>query len=241
MSSIEGGFLRHQLLLPSSAGGFIAMTACGVSAFASWPIGAIGGVIDPLSAARPATTVQAVPCRIPIPEDAELRLLTEAHAKELHELIETNCAHLAAWLPWAAGQDYADTLGFIRETRAQLQANDGFQVAICVHERIAGVIGFTAVDWTERSTNIGYWLAAERQGRGTMSAAAALTDHALSVWELRRVTIKVATENARSRAIPERLGYREEATLPKAQQVGGRDLDLVVYSIAAEDWAAPDA
>lgn len=49
------------------------------------------------------------------------------------------------------------------------------------------------------------------------------------------MTIKVATENTRSRAIPERLGYREEATLPKAQQVGGRDLDLVVYSIAAKN------
>lgn len=89
------------------------------------------------------------PCRArtPISEDAELRLFTEADAKELHELIEANRAHLAAWLPWAAEQDYADTLGFIRETRAQLQANDGFQVAVCVHERVAGVIGFTAVDW----------------------------------------------------------------------------------------------
>lgn len=157
--------------------------------------------------------------------------------EKLHELIEANRVYLAAWLPWAAEQSFADTLGFIQKTRAQLDGNDGFQASVLVEGRIAGVIGYTAVDWEERSTKLGYWLAAEQQGRGTMSAAVvALTDHALSAWKLRRVTIRVATENARSRAIPERLGYREEATLPKVERVGGRDLDLAVYSMAAEDW-----
>jgi ribosomal-protein-serine acetyltransferase len=181
--------------------------------------------------------VRAVTCRTRISDDADLRLLRDADAKELHELIEANRAYLAAWLPWAAEQSFADTLGFIQETRAQLEGNDGFQVAILVEGRIAGVVGYTDVDWEERSTSIGYWLAAQHQGRGTMSAAvAALTDHALSVWELRRVTIRVATENARSRAVPERLGYREESTLPKAQRVGGRDLDLTLYVMTAEGW-----
>lgn len=164
-------------------------------------------------------------------------MLTDADAEELHGLIEANRAYLAAWLPWAAKQSFADTLGFIQKTRAQLDGNDGFQVAVLVESRIAGVVGYTAVDWEERSTKIGYWLAAEQRGRGTMSAAvAALTDHALSVWELRRVTIQIATGNARSRAIPGRLGYREEATLPEAERVGDLDLDLAIYSMAAEDW-----
>ncbi len=178
-------------------------------------------------------------CRIRISEEAELRLLADADAQDLHELIEANRPYLAAWLPWAAEQRFADTLEFIRGTRAQLEDNDGFQVAILVEERIAGVIGYTGIDWQERSTGIGYWLAADHQGHGTVSAAvAALTDHALSTWELRRVTIRVATENARSRAIPGRLGYREEAILPKAHPVGGRDLDLAVYSMAAEAWSS---
>jgi ribosomal-protein-serine acetyltransferase len=178
-----------------------------------------------------------VPCRIRISEDAELRLLVDADAKELHRLIEANRAHIAAWLPWGAEQKLADTLEFIQGTRAQLEGNDGFQVAILIDDRIAGVIGYTGVNWEERSTSIGYWLAAEHQGHGTMSAAAtALTNHALSAWELRRVTIRVATENARSRAIPERLGYREETVQPKAQRVGDRELDLVVYAITAEEW-----
>ncbi len=176
-------------------------------------------------------------CRIPISENTELRLLAEPDAEELHQLIEANRAHIAAWLPWGAEQRFADTLEFIQGTRAQLERNDGFQVAIVIDDRISGVIGYTGVEWEERSAGIGYWLAAEHQGHGTMTAAAtALTHHALSIWKLRRVTIRVATENARSRAIPERLGYRESAIQPKAQRVGDRDLDLVVYAITAEDW-----
>lgn len=174
-------------------------------------------------------------CRIRISDDAELRLLAEADAEELHRLIEANRAHIAAWLPWAAEQELADTLEFIQGTRSQLERNDGFQAAVLIDDRIAGVIGYTGVSWEERSTGLGYWLAAEHQGRGTMSAAVtALTKHALSAWALHRVTIRAATENARSRAIPERLGYREETVKPKAQRIG--DLDLAVYTITADEW-----
>jgi hypothetical protein len=79
-------------------------------------------------------------CRIRISEDSELRLLTEEDAKELHRLIEANRAHIAAWLPWGAEQKLSDTLEFIQGTRAQLEGNDGFQVAILIDDRVAGVI-----------------------------------------------------------------------------------------------------
>ena len=99
--------------------------------------------------------------------------------------------------------------------------------------------GFIAVDWSHRTTGIGYWLGQEFAGSGTMTAAIrALTDHALRVWELNRVEIGAATENRRSRAIPERLGFREEGTVRQAQRVGNRYLDLAVYSMLAEDWTS---
>jgi ribosomal-protein-serine acetyltransferase len=66
-------------------------------------------------------------------------------------------------------------------------------------------------------------------------AVRALVDHALSVWELNRVEIHAAAENRRSRAIPERLGFRQEGTLREAEFVDGRYLDTVVYSMLAAD------
>ncbi len=99
------------------------------------------------------------------------------------------------------------------------------------------MIGYVSVDWGNRSTRVGYWLDEGQQGRGTMTAAVRLlVDHALTVWRLNRVEIIVATENRRSRAIPERLGFCEEGTLRQFQLVGGRYLDCASYSMLAEGW-----
>jgi len=172
-----------------------------------------------------------------ITDDSYLRLLEEADARELHGLIEANRAYLAPWLPWAAGQTFEDTLDFIRGTQSQAQENEGFQTAIVTEKGIAGVIGYVNLDWSNRSTRVGYWLDEGQQGRGTMAAAVRLlVDHALRVWQLNRVEIIVAAGNRRSRAIPERLDFREEGTLRQFQLVGGRYLDCVSYSMLAADW-----
>lgn len=172
-----------------------------------------------------------------IADDSYLRLLEEADAGGLHELIEANRAYLARWLPWAAGQTLEDTLDFIRGTRSQARENEGFQTAIVTEKGVVGVIGYVSVDWGNRSTRVGYWLDEGQQGRGTMTAAVRLlVDHALTVWQLNRVEIIVANENRRSRAIPERLGFLEEGTLWQFQLVNGRYLDCVSYSMLAADW-----
>lgn len=173
-------------------------------------------------------------CGFTISAGCRLRLLGEGDAEELHRLIEANRDRLARWFAWGEGQTFEDTRAFLRATEAQLERNDGFQAAIECEGAIAGVIGFPFVDWRLRLTRIGYWLDRGHEGRGTMTAAVrALADHALSAWELNRVEIRAAAENRRSRAIPERLGFREEGTLRQAELVGGRRLDSVVYSLLA--------
>jgi ribosomal-protein-serine acetyltransferase len=175
----------------------------------------------------------------PVKDDVQLRLLEEADAKELHALIEANRSYLEPWLPWAAGQTFEDTLGFIRGTRSQAEENNGFQVAIALDGSIVGMVGYPLVDWDNRSTRIGYWLDAAHQGKGIVTASVRkLVDHALSAWQLHRVEIHVAIENRRSRAIPERLGFHEEGTLRQAQLVNGSYLDYVVYSTLATDRRA---
>lgn len=174
--------------------------------------------------------------RFEIASRTHLRLLEQSDAAELHALIEANRSYLARWLPWAAAQTPVDTEEFIVRTRAQLAANDGFQVVVIVGGEIAGVVGFHGIDWDNRRTSIGYWLSEDRQGRGTMTAAVRLlSEHALGAWDLERVEIRAAVENRRSRAIPERLGFREEATMRRVERVGDRQLDCVIYSMVPAD------
>jgi ribosomal-protein-serine acetyltransferase len=172
----------------------------------------------------------------------DLRLLDEADAEELHRLIEANRAHLAPWLPWAAEQTPEATREFIALTRRQAEANNGFQAALVPDGAIVGVAGFHSVNWPHGSTSLGYWLDEGHQGRGLMTRAVrALTDHAFREWGLHRVEIRAATDNRRSRAIPERLGFRQEGVLRDAERIGDTYKDLAVYAMLAPDWVQKGA
>jgi ribosomal-protein-serine acetyltransferase len=167
------------------------------------------------------------------------RPVEAADAAELYALIDANRTYLVQWLPWAAEQDLAATERFIAEAEAQLARNDGFQAVIVPQGEIVGVAGFHSIDWTNRNTSIGYWLAENAQGKGTMTAAVrALVDHAFAEWKLHRIEIRCAPDNHRSRAIPERLRFREEAVLQETELVGGRYLDSVVYGMLEGAWCA---
>jgi ribosomal-protein-serine acetyltransferase len=179
-----------------------------------------------------------------LPNGCALRLLEESDADELFALVDANREHLEPWMPWVPNEHSAeDVLAFIRLTRRQIADNDGFQTAIVDPDgRIAGMVGFHGVDWLNRKTSIGYWIAGEHQGRGTMThAVRALVDHAFSTWRLNRVTIEAAVDNARSRAVPERLGFTHEGTLRDAGRVGERTMDHAVYGMLAADWSVRTA
>lgn len=166
-----------------------------------------------------------------------VRPLKVADAAELYALIESNRDYLARWMPWAAEQDLAATEKFITETEAQLARNDGFQAAIAPEGEIVGVAGFHSIDWINRNTSIGYWLAEHAQGKGTMTTVVrVLINHAFSEWNLHRIEIHCAPANHRSRAIPERLAFSEEAVLREAELVGDRWLDAVIYGLLESEW-----
>jgi ribosomal-protein-serine acetyltransferase len=163
-----------------------------------------------------------------------LRLLEESDAPELYAVVDANRAHLAPWMPWASEQTLEDTLDFIRRTRQQLESNDGFQTAIIEEGHIVGIVGFHGISWPNRLTRMGYWLAVPATGHGTVTRAVrVLVDYAFDAWQLNRVEIRVGVDNARSRAIPERLGFTQEGILQQAEYVGGRYIDHVVYALLA--------
>jgi ribosomal-protein-serine acetyltransferase len=172
-----------------------------------------------------------------IREGAVLRAYTEADAAELTAVVAANREHLARWLPWAARYGHQDSLDYIARMRAQIEAEDGFEGAVVVDGEIVGGAGFHALDRLNHSTSIGYWLTADAQGSGLMTATVrALLDHAFHAWDLHRVVIEAVVDNARSRAIPERLGFTDEGVLREAKLIRGRYEDAVLYAMLASDW-----
>jgi ribosomal-protein-serine acetyltransferase len=167
-----------------------------------------------------------------------LRLLEERHANILFSAVERERERLRPWLPWVdATRTEEDTLSFIRSVLEQFAENRGFAAGIWNGKQLAGTIGVHRIDWLSRRVEIGYWLAREYEGRGIMTEACrAVLTHLFAELELHRVEIRCAAGNARSAAIPKRLGFTLDGTLREAQLVGGKYHDLLVFGMLRQDW-----
>ena len=130
-----------------------------------------------------------------------------------------------------------DRKNFIRGALKQFAENNGFTAGIWHEGRLAGVIGYHSIDWENRTTAVGYWLGEEFQGQGLVTVACrALVDHAFEELNLNRVSIACATENKKSCAIPERLGFRREGVVRQAEWLYDHFVDHVVYATLASEW-----
>lgn len=171
-------------------------------------------------------------------DDVTLKLLDNIHADKLFELVDSCRPYLKEWLPWVDGTKSAEDMkSFIEMTKKQFASNNGFQAGIWYKESIAGVIGFHGMNWSNRSTSIGYWLSQNYQGKGIITKSCkAFVDYAFGGLNLNRVEIRCAEKNLRSRAIPERLGFVKEGMIREAEWLYDHFVDHVVYGALAREW-----
>ncbi len=87
-----------------------------------------------------------------------------------------------------------------------------------------------------RSAWIGYWVATPVTGGGVATAAVALgLDHAFAGVGLHRIEATVRPENAASRAVLARNGFREEGLLRRYLDVDGDWRDHLLVATTAEE------
>lgn len=173
-----------------------------------------------------------------VDKDIELRLLENKYTEEMFRLVDSCRNHLREWLPWVDGtKNIEDTKNFIEITKKQFVSNDGFQAGIWYKGELAGVIGYHSINWTHKSTSIGYWLSKEYVGRGIMTKACRVfIDYALIDLKLNRVEIRCAENNYKSKAIPERLGFKTEGIIREAEWLYDHYVDHVIYGVLAKEW-----
>ena len=173
-----------------------------------------------------------IPATLPLTADALLRPLRLTDVAAVSAAIEANLDHLRPWMPWAHAYEPLSTLAFVEAAQRQAREEQGAQFAIVRADAVVGTIGFHAVNWTNRATSIGYWIAADAQGHGIVTAAVrALCELAFGPWGLHRVELRAQPGNVRSRAVAERCGFREEGIARGAELIGDVHHDLVVYSL----------
>lgn len=170
------------------------------------------------------------------------------HAEPLFSLVEENREYLREWLPWLDSTQTIDDINrFIKTVIEQREKGLGQQFVICLNPStqinvsdksvVCGVVGLDRIDKAHRSGAMGYWLAEAYSGHGIMTAAVScVLALGFRDYQLNKIDIRCATENTRSRAIPERLGFTCEATLRQCEWLYDHYVDHAVYSLLAKEY-----
>lgn len=188
------------------------------------------------------------PLLTPVPEALEgprlrLRPYRPEDAPALWDAVEESREALQHWLRWPAGVRSPDDA---RERVVRLQAQWLLRerLAWAITDRrsgsLLGDIALVHLLWPGRVFEVGYWLRRSSEGRGYMSEALALLTRALfETLGANRVVVRVEAGNARSRKVPEALGYVLEGTLRREHPgLDGRPADMCVYALILEDYRA---
>lgn len=87
-----------------------------------------------------------------------------------------------------------------------------------------------------RSAWIGYWVASDVTGGGVATAALAMgVDHGFGVVRLHRIEATVRPENAASRRVLAKAGFRQEGLLERYLEVDGAWRDHLLVAITVEE------
>ena len=173
-----------------------------------------------------------------VEEGLELRLLELRHAETLFNLIDQNREHLGYWFPWVEKtKEVEDSKAFIRGGLEQFAQGNGFHTGIWVDGKLAGTLGLHYISQQSRSTEIGYWLSAEYEGRGIITKVCAyLCAYLFNELDLNRIEIDCAETNSRSRRVPERLGFTLEGKLRQINPTQDGLVDELIYGLLASEW-----
>ncbi len=133
---------------------------------------------------------------------------------------------------------------FERQVRSRPRALDGrstgrFEWLLQVGEypQPVGWISLRVNDRTPHTGEIGYSLIEAARGRGyATEALIAIADEAFAQGELEEMQACTVPENASSRAVLVRAGFREERLIRSGAVIRGRHVDVILYRLHRAEW-----
>jgi ribosomal-protein-serine acetyltransferase len=173
-----------------------------------------------------------------VSKEIELRPFTEENANEIFASVTRNFEHLRPFLHWVT-PDYSleGVKEFIAQASKASAERKSESYGIFYNHKLVGSIGFVNFNWNSKRMEIGYWIEKDFEGKGIVTKSCkALIDYAFDELLMNRIEIHCATENIRSRAIPERLGFQLEGVLRQSEWRHTRFYDMAIYGILTTEW-----
>lgn len=162
----------------------------------------------------------------------------------LKKAVDASIDQLLPWMPWAAHepQSVAQKVELLREFRGKFDLGHDFVYGIFSDDE-SEVVGGTGLHTRagEAAFEIGYWISTQRAGGGLgTESTAALTRAGFELTDVERIEIRCDPANERSRAIPQKLGYTEEATLRRRLDYPEMR-DVVIYTLFRDEFPSSPA
>lgn len=157
----------------------------------------------------------------------------EVDADALHPML----SDVATMRYWSSGPHST-----VEETRAYLAPSDrreGWDWLIITHADDDHALGWVSAGVKRQAgvVEIGYILSPEATGQGIAREAVAAVIDAIFDGGYRRVFADTDPDNAPSRGLLERLGFREEGTLRGEWETHIGVRDSVIYGLLRDEWA----
>jgi ribosomal-protein-serine acetyltransferase len=146
-----------------------------------------------------------------------IRMPKPGDGKAVHDAIMASLPELKPWMPFAhKEQSPEDVEANIREAHLNFLKREDLRLLVFLKEtgEFIASSGLHRIDWSIPRFEIGYWIDTRYSGKGYMTEAVkGIMDFAFTELKARRIEIRMDTENHKSRAIPERLGFTLEGIL----------------------------
>lgn len=151
---------------------------------------------------------------------------------------------------WAERHSPGAFTSLLRVLRREAKAGRSLPFAITLQGRLVGQVTVApVVRGAFQSANLGYWVDGAVAGRGVMPTAVALVvDHCFGPVGLHRVEADIRPENAASRRVVEKLGFRREGLHERMLYIDGAWRNHDCFALTTEDvcrgplvrWLADD-
>jgi ribosomal-protein-serine acetyltransferase len=174
-----------------------------------------------------------------INEKLSLKLRQSEDAEEMFLLTDKNREHLHPWLPWVdVTLVVEDTRRFIEKCKEKFEKKEAADFGICYEGKWIGSMGFHTINNVDEWAEIGYWIDKDFEGRGIMTECVeAIIKYGFEDLNLHRIQIKCDSFNIRSKALPEKLGFKLEGVLRESNKSENTFSDELVFGVLKSEWA----
>ncbi|WP_353893391.1 GNAT family N-acetyltransferase [Proteinivorax hydrogeniformans] len=173
-----------------------------------------------------------------IDDNIHLELLQQVHFDGLLNVLKRNQKDLGKWMSWIGTTcSIGDYQKFMNRMLSRNVKGLDIHSIIFYNNIIVGGICLTDIDKTNKKADAGYWLDFAYRKRGVITKVLPhMIEYAFFSLKLNRVNIVCSVVNSDSNKVPQRLGFRPEATLKEWELVNGEPHDFNIYGITKTAW-----